>query len=140
MNTRRNSTLPVLALAGLALGIPTSAAAEDQSVTARLKAQGIKEYEVDADGDYKVTYNYSKEGRTQLVFVAGNTQTAGDLTIRDVFSPAGRVAKDGIDGSKALKLLSSSAQMKIGVGKFAATCSISSSRCWKTCLRTSLKR
>ena len=107
MNTRRNSTLPVLALAGLALGIPTSAAAEDQSVTARLKAQGIKEYEVDADGDYKVTYNYSKEGRSQLVFVAGNTQTAGDLTIRDVFSPAGRVAKDGIDGSKALKLLSS---------------------------------
>ena len=114
MNMRRNSMLSVLAIAGLALGIPASVAAEDQSVAARLKAQGIEGYEVDADGDYKVYYNYTEEGRTQLVFVAGKTQTVGDLTIREVFSPAGRAARDRIDGSKALELLASSAQMKIG--------------------------
>jgi len=113
MNPRRNLLLSFLAIAGLALGTPTSVAAEDESVAARLKAQGIEGYEVDADGDYRVTY-YTKEGRTQLVFVAGNTETVGDPTIREVFSPAGRVAKDGINGSKALELLASSADMKIG--------------------------
>ncbi len=113
MTTRRNSMLSVLAVAGLALGIPTSAAAEDPRVASRLRAQGIK-YDVDGDGDYKVTYNYSKEGRTQLVFVAGKTETVGGLTIREVFSPAGRVEQDGIGGRKALELLTSSSLMKLG--------------------------
>ncbi len=113
MTTRRNSTLTALALAGLVAGVPTSAAAEDASVAARLEDRGIK-YEVDGDGDYKVTYNYSKEDRTQLVFVGGKTETVGGLSVREVFSPAGRVEKDGINGRKALELLASSATMKIG--------------------------
>lgn len=113
MTTRRHSTLSVLVLAGLALGLPTAAAAEDASVTARLKERGMK-YEVDGDGDYKATYNYSKEGRTQLVFVRGQTETVGGFTIREVFSPAGRVEKDGINGKKALELLAASSDMKLG--------------------------
>ena len=113
MTKRSHSTLSVLALAGLALGIPTSASAQDGSVAARLKERGIK-YEVDADGDFKATYNYKEEGRTQLVFVSGKTEAVGGLSIREVFSPAGRVKVDGINGSKALELLESSAQMKIG--------------------------
>ncbi len=114
MTTRPNATLSVLALAGLTLGIPAAAAAEDASVAARLEARGITKYEVDGDGDYKVTYNYSDQGRTQLVFVGGNTEAVGGLSIREVFSPAAHVEKDGINGSKALELLASSATMKIG--------------------------
>ncbi|MFM7378236.1 MAG: hypothetical protein ACKO1O_08940 [Erythrobacter sp.] len=36
------------------------------------------------------------------------------LTVREVFAPAGRVEKDGINGKAALELLSSSGQMKMG--------------------------
>jgi hypothetical protein len=88
-------------------------AAADDSVARRLDAGGIK-YQVDADGDYKVTYNYADEGRTQLVFVSGGTQSVGGYTVREVFSPAGRVAGDGINGAKALELLAESRSNKLG--------------------------
>jgi hypothetical protein len=99
-------------LLGFAALVP-AAQAQDASVKSRLDAQGIK-YEVDGDGDFKVTYNYSKEGRTQLVFVSGKTETVGGFTIREVFSPAARVAKDGINGAKALELLAESRKNKFG--------------------------
>jgi hypothetical protein len=111
MTIRRLLSLSVLA--GLAAATAVPAAAEDASVARRLDSAGLK-YEVDADGDYKLTFNYSKEGRTQLVFVSGTTQTVSGLTIREVFSPAGRIDKDGINGKTALELLSSSGQMKMG--------------------------
>ena len=81
--------------------------AEDASVKTRLDARGVK-YEVDGDGDFKVTYNYSKENRSQLVFVSGTTQDVGGFKIREIFSPAARVEKDGIKGAKALELLTES--------------------------------
>ncbi|TWI12755.1 hypothetical protein IP93_01101 [Lysobacter ruishenii] len=89
------------------------AAAADASVKARLDARGVK-HEVDGDGDYKVTYNYAKEGRTQLVFVSGRTETLGGFIVREIFSPAGRVGKDAIDGAKALELLAESRNNKLG--------------------------
>jgi hypothetical protein len=98
-------------LAGAAL-VPV-AQAQDASVKSRLDAQGVK-YEVDGDGDFKVTYNYSKEGRTQLVFVSGKTETVAGFTIREVFAPAARVDKDGINGAKALELLEHSRKNKFG--------------------------
>jgi hypothetical protein len=111
MTTRRFLSLSVLA--GLAFATAAPAAAEDASVARRLDSEGLK-YEVDSDGDYKLTFNYSKEGRTQLVFVSGTAQEVGGMTIREVFSPAARIEKDGIDGSKALELMAGSAQMKLG--------------------------
>jgi hypothetical protein len=87
--------------------------AEDASVKTRLDARGVK-YEVDGDGDFKVTYNYSKEKRTQLVFVSGRTETVAGFKIREVFSPAARVEKDGINGAKALELLAESRKNKLG--------------------------
>lgn len=111
MTIRRLLSLSVLA--GLAAATAAPAAAEDPSVAKRLDREGLK-YEVDGDGDYKLTYNYTKEGRTQLVFVSGKTETVSGLTIREVFSPAGRVEKDGINGEVALELLSSSGKMKMG--------------------------
>lgn len=111
MTIRRLLSLSVLA--GLAAATAVPAAAEDASVARRLDSAGLK-YEVDDDGDYKLTFNYSKEERTQLVFVSGTTQTVSGLTVREVFSPAGRVEKDGIGGKAALELLANSAQMKMG--------------------------
>lgn len=111
MTIRRLLSLPVLA--GLTATIAVPAAAEDASVERRLDREGLK-YEVDADGDYKLTFNYAKEGRSQLVFVSGTTQTVSGLTIREVFSPAGRIEKDGIGGKAALELLSASGQLKLG--------------------------
>lgn len=65
---RKYSGAVALAVAGLAAMSAAPVSAEDKSVADRLQASGIK-YEVDSDGDYKIVYNYSKEGRTQLVFV-----------------------------------------------------------------------
>lgn len=101
-----------IATALLCLSAPSLAAA-DASVESRLDAAGMK-YTRDGDGDYKVTYNYSKEGRTQLVFVSGTTQTVGAFEVREVFSPAARVGKDGVDADKALELIGKNRQYKLG--------------------------
>lgn len=106
------SRLPA-ALLLCAAAIAPAAIAADASVEARLKARGLQ-FEVDADGDYKVTYSYAKENRTQLVFVSGGTEHVSGLSIREVFSPAGRLGADGIDGQQALALLAASRAKKLG--------------------------
>lgn len=100
-----------LAASMLLLGVVLApAASADASVKTRLDARGIK-YEVDADGDYKVTYSYKSEGRTQLVFVSGKTESVGGFKVREVFAPA---AKDGINGAKAIELMGESRTNKLG--------------------------
>jgi len=106
---RQNARL--LAASMLLLGVVLSPVAlADASVQTRLDARGIK-YEVDADGDYKVTYSYKSEGRTQLVFVSGRTESVGGFKVREVFAPA---AKDGITGAKAIELMGESRSNKLG--------------------------
>lgn len=102
------SALSLTAYAGSAI-----AAQSDASVKTRLDARGIS-YQVDDDGDYKVTYNYKSEGRTQLVFVSGDTESVGGFMVREIFSPAARISNDGINGGKALELLAESRRNKIG--------------------------
>ena len=100
----------------LALGPALSAAAQnsgDASVKSRLDARGLQ-YKIHDDGDFKITYSYDKEGRSQLVFVSGKTETVGGFKIREIFSPAARVEKDGINGAKALELLTESRRNKLG--------------------------
>lgn len=91
--------------------------AGDASVGSRLDARGIK-YEIDGDGDYKVVVSYKSEGRTQLVFVSGATESIQGLLVREVFSPAGKVRADAIAG-KALELLNESRTLKIGAWEIA---------------------
>lgn len=110
--------LSALSLSAVLAGAATDALASDASVKSRLDARGIK-YQIDDDGDYKVTYNYAKEGRTQLVFVSGGTEDVGGFKVREVFSPAGRVEKDDIDGAKALELLAESRKNKLGSWELA---------------------
>jgi SRSO17 transposase len=100
----------------LALGLltsPLAARGEDAWVKRRLDLIGMK-YTVDKDGDYKVTIDFAKERRTQMIFVSGKTESLGGMTIRKIFSPAGIVATDGIDGAKALELLRDSRVKKLG--------------------------
>lgn len=108
---RRSACAPfLLAVAFAAFALPAHA---DGSVETRLKARGV-EYTIDDDGDYVVTYNFSAEERTQLAFVSGDAESIGGFSVREVFSPAGRVKTDGIDGAKALELLAGSRRAKIG--------------------------
>jgi len=107
----RTGPLGFLALALLLS--PLAARAEDAAVARRLAQIGMK-YTVDKDGDYKVTINFAKEHRTQMVFVSGATETLGGMTIHKIFSPAATVATDGIDGAKALELLRDSRVKKLG--------------------------
>lgn len=110
----RRSPLRLAAKAGLVLALATTAVhAADPSVEARLKARDVP-YEVDADGDFKIVYSYEKEGRSQMVFVAGTPESIDDMKIREIYSAAGKVDEDGIDGATALKLLGESQTKKIG--------------------------
>ena len=105
--------LGLFALPLLLAAVAPPARAADASVESRLAARGIK-WEIDEDGDYKVTYSYKKEGRTQLVFVAGHVEELPGMKVRTVFAPAARVSKDGVDGAMALKLLHESNRQKLG--------------------------
>ncbi len=106
------------ALSAVLMILAAGPAAADASVAKRLDARGVK-YELDADGDYKVTYNYASEGRSQLVFVSGDTQSVAGFTVREVFSPAARVAADGVDGAAAARLLAESRSNKLGAWELA---------------------
>jgi hypothetical protein len=99
-------------MAGCMLMVAGGASA-DASVATRLDQRGVK-YQVDADADYKITINYASEGRSQLVFVSGGTQSVAGFTVREVYSPAARIGADGIDGAKALALLAESRGNKLG--------------------------
>jgi hypothetical protein len=85
----------------------------DESVQSRLDDRGLK-YTIDADGDFKVAYAYKNEGRSQLVFVKGKSETVRGLIIREIFSPAARLGKDGIGAEQALLLLNNSQRNKLG--------------------------
>ncbi len=102
-----------LAAALLCVGAASVVSAAGPTVESRLESSGIN-FTQDSDGDYKVTYNYSKEGRTQLVFVSGKTQTVGAFEVREIFSPAARIGKDGVDADKAMELIEQNRQYKIG--------------------------
>lgn len=110
--TMRSPALPILFTAALlATSAVQAAAPGDPAVKRRLDAQKIR-YEVDKDGDFKITYRYKKEGRTQLVFVSGKTETVGGVAVREVFAPAAKA--DALDGDKALELLRTSRRAKLG--------------------------
>ena len=106
----RLATLAVLSCC-LAAAAPLAHAA-DASVEKRLDERGLK-YQVDDDGDYRIIYDYKEDGRTQLVYVSGSTETTRSFVVREVFAPAADVA-DGITGAKALELLADSRGNKLG--------------------------
>ena len=103
------------AAAGLAMAAalaPLATQAEDNSVKRKLDKLGQK-YEVDSDGDFKLTFRFKEDGRTQLIFVSGTAEELKPLMIRQVFSPVAKVGEDGVAG-KAMELLQENFTFKIG--------------------------
>lgn len=85
--------------------------AADARVTAALESLDIN-YEVDDDGDFRLIYS-TGDGRTQLVWVSGDTESFHDMEIREIFSYA--YDTDGsMPASVARKLLQANANYKIG--------------------------
>ena len=92
----------LLATAVLLFSLPVMAAAADKAQTdetkrstqadpaiaTQLKKLGY-EYEVDDDGDYKLTFSLDGD-RSQLAFVLSQTESFGQFRIREVWAPAYR--------------------------------------------------
>ena len=108
------------AAARLALGTCTAAAlmaplptqAEDSSIKRRLEGVGQK-YEIDKDGDFKITLSFTDDKRTQIVFVEGASYDVAGVQVRNIFAPVAKVDEDGVAG-KAVELLKANNGYKIG--------------------------
>ena len=111
LTTAARLALGTITAAALLAPLPTQA--EDNSVKRRLDGAGQK-YEVDKDGDYKITFSFTEDKRTQIVFVSGAAyDVANGVQVRNIFAPVGKVKEDGIAG-KALDLLKANNGYKIG--------------------------
>lgn len=113
---RRSLTALLLALPLLC--VPLARAAEtpapDTRIANQLKALGYQ-YEVDGDGDFKLTFEVSEESkRTQLVFVRSAVETYGDLRIREIWSPGYSGTSDQLPVAVANHLLTASMESKVG--------------------------
>jgi hypothetical protein len=103
-----------IALFSAALAVaPGHARAADAAIEALLK-QADTPYEIDKDGDYKIVIEWSKENRSQLVYVGGTPETFADMRIYDVFAPALAVEGDGLPQADANKLLKAGGNLKLG--------------------------
>ena len=69
----------------LALAAPCANAA-DPALEALLKAADIP-FEIDDDGDYKVVYEWSKDNRSQLVYISGTPEELDVVKLYEIFSP-----------------------------------------------------
>ena len=92
---------------------PGHARAADATIEALLK-QSDTPYEVDKDGDYKIVINWSKENRSQLVYVSGTPETFADTPVYDVFAPALATDENGLSKADANALLKASGSLKLG--------------------------
>ena len=101
--------LPLLLAASL---LPALATAADAHIARQLDSLGY-EYEVDADGDYKMVFDLS-EGRSQIVFVRSPVEEYGSLRVREIWSPGFKVEGNAFPAAVANRLLSDSNDAKIG--------------------------
>lgn len=110
MTSQRKSVVVAAIVAAL---VPVGAGASDATVERRLNEQNLA-YNIDSDGDYRTTFNYTADKRTQLVYISGKTETVSGVQIREIFSPAARMEADGVSGTKAIALMENSSGQKVG--------------------------
>ena len=101
----------------LALAAPCANAA-DPALEALLKAADIP-FEIDDDGDYKVVYEWSKDKRSQLVYISGTAEELDGVKLYEIFSPAKVLDDAGIDAALARRLLGENAKYKFGAWEVA---------------------
>ena len=99
-------------LALAALTAPAFAATPDPALKKLLDAQKMK-YEIDSDGDFKVTFDLGK-GRTQIVWIRSSTETYGSLKVREVWSPGYKLTGAQLPAPIANRLLEHSHSMILG--------------------------
>ncbi len=110
LNTIGRVTLSAFTTAALLVPLPTQA--EDSSLKRRLDSIGQK-YEIDKDGDFKITLSFTEDKRSQIVFVEGTPYDVGGVQVRNIFAPLAKVTEDGVAG-KAVDLLKANNGFKIG--------------------------
>jgi hypothetical protein len=101
------------ALAAALACAPGHASAADAGIEALLQQAGTP-YEIDKDGDYKIVIEWSKEKRSQLVYVGGTPETFADMPVYDVFAPAMASGEEGLARADANALLKASGTLKMG--------------------------
>jgi hypothetical protein len=114
----RSNSMPrhAIVLAVLATAIacaPGQARAADATIESLL-TQADTPYEIDKDGDYKVVIEWTKEKRSQLVYVGGTPETFADMPVYDVFAPALATGEGGLSAEDANELLKASGNLKLG--------------------------
>lgn len=109
---RPSAAVAAVLAAGLALA-PGHARAADATIESLLKQAGTP-YEVDKDGDYKIVIEWTREKRSQLVYIGGTPETFAGMPVYDVFAPALEVDEDGLAAEDANALLKASGNLKLG--------------------------
>ncbi len=105
-----------LACAFLLAALPAHAYAvgeADPAVASLLDRLGY-EYEVDADGDYKLVMAIEDDDRSQMVFIRSPVETYGSHRIREIWSPAYKAEGAAFPGPVANRLLEASNDLKLG--------------------------
>ncbi len=75
---------------------------------------GLKyQYQVDEDGDYKLTFDMDN-GRSQLAYVISAVEKFGNFQVREVWAPAYRAADGEFPVAVANRLLDDSNASKLG--------------------------
>ncbi|HEY5804457.1 MAG TPA: hypothetical protein VIT90_12255 [Lysobacter sp.] len=90
----------------------TQHSAADPQIARHLDSLEYK-YEVDDDGDYKLTFNMDDD-RSQLAYVLSATEKFGNLNIREIWSPAYRASAAQFPVDVANRLLEDSQTSKLG--------------------------
>lgn len=109
-------TMLILGAAILAgsMTMAAQAAPEDADVGIKKQLDRSKvRYEIDEDGDFKVTYETS-DGRTQLAFVRSTTFDYGTLKVREVISAGYRSDSDLFPQDVANRMLEHNNEAKLG--------------------------
>lgn len=112
-----------VALLSLLSGVPALAAtapkadetqrSADPAIGRQLDGLGYK-YEVDEDGDYKLTFDMDDNGRSQLAYVISNVEKFGELRVREIWAPAYRADGNQFPVDVANRLLADSHSSKLG--------------------------
>lgn len=85
----------------------------DPAIGRQLDGLGYK-YEVDEDGDYKLTFDMDDNGRSQLAYVISSVEKFGELRVREIWAPAYRAEDDQLPADVANRLLADSHSSKLG--------------------------
>ncbi len=108
-NARRCTAATLILAAVCAPGLAQEADAKLGKLLDRQKLA----HEVDADGDYKLTFDVGA-GRSQVVWVRSGVASYGDLVVRQIMSIGADATGETLLPAAADRLLALNAQSKLG--------------------------